>query len=430
MQERVADRRFTPAASRGQRLASALLSPYREGLGEIDRRAYLVVTLTLLAVAARMSIYTFLGIYLTRDAGLSIALVGVGLLLENVVRGLVSPLTGALSDRVGRRRVIAGAALAVAGVLPLFLLIRSPLAFLAWSAAMGAAQAGLWPATTALLLELAPPNRHQVVLSLNYTAISIGYPLGVIPAGFLAEVGFGALAAAGAAGFVVIALLATLALREPAAAARTAETRSSVLVDAVRAPRDPAFLSLGALGIVFPLGIGLIAYVTPLYASDSGLAEGTIGLALALNGPLLALLAVPVAVRLARRGPYRYLALSASLLALSYLPLVVAGSFAALLVATLLFTAGELVFSNALPAAVAALAPHGRQGAYQGAWAMVVAVGIGGGMALTGLLRLELSWPATWLAWVAVTAVAAIGLALARARFERASHERSTRKRA
>ena len=405
--------------------ASTLLAPYRDGLAGVDRRAYLVVTLTLIAVAARMSVYTFLGIYLTRDAGLSLALVGVGLLVENVVRGTASPIAGALSDRVGRRPVIAGAALAVAAVLPFFLLVRTPAQLLLWSAAVGVAQAGLWPATSALLLDLALPQRHQAVLSLNYTAISIGYTIGVIPAGFLAEIGFSALAVAGSIGFVLIAVLALAGIRGPLAPSGVPDANASFMGDTLRAPRDPAFLFLAALAFVFPFGIGLIGYVTPLYGKDAGLAEGAIGLALAMNGPLLAVLAIPVAVRMAPHGPYRYLSLSALLLAFSYAPLVVAGNFAALALATLVFTFGELIFSSALPAAVAALAPRGLRGAYQGAWAMVFAVAIGAGVALSGVVHGALSWDWTWIVWIALTAVAALGLALAKGRFERTAMSRS-----
>ena len=402
-----------------------LLRVYREGLEGIDRRAFIVVCVTLFAVGSRMSVYTFLGIYFTRELGFALTLVGVAFLLENILRGVAAPVAGALSDRVGRRAVIVGAALLTGLTIPLFLFVRAPVHLLLWSAALGAAQAGIWPATSALLLDLAPPDKRQAALSLNYTAISVGYTLGVAPAGFVLLLGFPALAALSSGGFFVIALIALFAIRGPLPATRATGDRSSFAVDVARAPRDPAFLFLAALAFVFPLGIGLIASVSPLYAKDAGLTEGAIGLALAINGPLLAIFAIPVAARLARYGPYRFLALSAAILALSYLPLVLAGSFGMLVAASIVFTIGELVFSSALPTAVASLAPPGQRGAYQGSWAMVFSVGTGAAVALTGLLRESLSWPATWLTWALVTAAVAIALAVARPRFRRVADQRN-----
>ena len=396
---------------------------YRDGLRGVDRRVYLVVTMTLLSVASRMSVYTFLGIYFTREVGLPLALVGAAYLLENVPRGLVAPLAGAWSDRVGRTRIIAASALLSALVLPTFLLVDDAPSLLLWGAALGVAQSGMWPATSALLMDLARPEQRQAVLGLNYTMLSIGYTLGVAPAGFLLAVGFSALAAVSASGFALIACTYALALRR--GLPRHVGERGSFFADLGRAPRDPSFVTLASLGIVFPLGIGLIASVAPLYAKDYGLHESAIGLALAINGPLLALLALPVSAWLGRYGPYRHLVLAASFLATSYLAFIVSGSFGALVLASVVFTAGELIFSSALPAAVAGLAPPGLRGAYQGAWAMVHSLGFGAAVFFTGLMQPALGWRTTWILWTALTALAALGLAMARARFRRLADARA-----
>jgi len=69
-----------------------------------------VVAANFLVVAARMSVVTFLGIYFVRVAGIDLAAVGAAFLLENVLRGTLAPLFGALSDRVGRRALLVPAA--------------------------------------------------------------------------------------------------------------------------------------------------------------------------------------------------------------------------------------------------------------------------------------------------------------------------------
>lgn len=404
-----------------------LLAPYREGLRGIDRRVYLVVTMTLVSVASRMSLYTFLGIYFTRSVGLTLAIVGGAYLLENLGRGLAAPLAGAISDRVGRKPVLVASALATAAVLPGFLLVHDATTIFVWGGLLGLAQSGMWPATSALLMDLVPAERRQAVLGLNYTMLSLGYTIGVAPAGFLLKLGFGALAAASAAGFLLIGLTYLLALRRgrlPSTRIDRAE-RGGLARDLARAPRDPAFTLLAALGIVFPLGIGLIASVAPVYGKESGLDEGAIGLALAVNGPLLAALSIPVAAALSRHGPYRFLVYAAAVLALSYVPLAQGGGFWLLVLASVVFTAGELVFASALPVAVASLAPPGLRGAYQGAWTLVHAVGFGSALFLTGIVQPMWGWSITWVAWSALTLAAAVGLLFARPTFRRLADARA-----
>ena len=83
-----------------------------------------------------MSLVTFLGIYFVREAGIALATVGLAFLCENLLRGLLAPFFGALSDRIGRKPLLLGAALATAMVMPCFLLVTGPASLFAWSVAM------------------------------------------------------------------------------------------------------------------------------------------------------------------------------------------------------------------------------------------------------------------------------------------------------
>src|SRR5690348_16843700 len=160
-----------------------------------------------------MSLVQFLSIYFVHRAGIDVTTVGLAFLCENLARGLAAPLFGALSDRVGRRPLLIASSLATALVLPAFVLVHDPVALFAWSLLLGAAGAINIPVSSALLLDLAPPERRQSVLALNYTTMSVAYTLGVVPAGYIAERGYGILGATSAAGFVLVALLYALALR-------------------------------------------------------------------------------------------------------------------------------------------------------------------------------------------------------------------------
>jgi MFS family permease len=368
------------------------------------------------AVAARMSLVTFLGIYFVREAGIALATVGAAFLCENLLRGMVAPLFGAWSDRVGRRPLLIASATATAMVLPCFLLVEGPASLFAWSLALGLTGAVNMPVATAQLLDLAPPERRQAVLALNYTGMSVAYTLAVMPAGYVAEQGYGLLAATSALGYVVVAALYVFALRGVSLPeARSAENplRASAF-----AFRDRSFLGFAALAFVFPFAMGQVVTASPLFAADQGLGEGYIGLVLGGNSILVAALALPVAARMEARGPFRFLSWAAGCTALAFACYAtVPHAASAYLLGTIVFSFAELIFSSAVPASVARIAPAGRRGAYQGAWALVSSLSMGSALLLSSALRDAIGWPGAWLAYGGLLSLAGLGLALARGRF-------------
>jgi predicted MFS family arabinose efflux permease len=378
-------------------------------LGLLDRRIRTVLAANFIAVAARMSLVTFLGIWFVREAGIDLATVGVAFLCEHLLRGIAAPLFGALSDRIGRRGLLIASALATSVVLPCFLLVDGPATLLIWSLALGITGAVNMPVANALLLDLAPPERRQSALALNYTAMSVAYTIAVMPAGYVAEQSYALLAATAASGYLLVSLLYALALRGPLPMERAAHT---VLFAGIR---DPQLLRFAAAAFVFPFSMGLVVSATPLFAADAGVGEGYIGLVLGANSILVAALALPVASRIEASGPFRFLGAAA---------LVVAGAHAcyaaipnvaaALLVGTIVFSFAELIFSSAVPAAVARLAPPGRRGAYQGGWALVASLSMGSALFFSGVLQETVGWRGAWMLYAAIALVAAIFLLLKR----------------
>ena len=86
---------------------------------------------------------------------------------------------------------------------------------------------------------------------------------------------------------------------------------------------------------------------------------------------------------------------------------------------TVVFSFGELVFSSAVPAAVARLAPAGRRGAYQGGWTLVASFSMGSALFVSGLLRDAIGWRAAWLAFASLIAAALLLLVFRREFLER-----------
>jgi MFS family permease len=371
-----------------------------------------VVAANFIAVAARMSLVTFLGIYFVRKAGIDLATVGVAFLCEHLLRGLAAPLFGAWSDRVGRRALLIASAALTAIVLPSFLLVEGPASLFAWSLALGFTGAVNMPVSNALLLDLSPPERRQSTLALNYTAMSVAYTLGVMPAGYVAELGYGYLAATAGAGYVMVAVLYAVSLKGVLPLERAPRL---VLFEGLR---DPSLLRFAAVGFIFPFSMGLVVSATPLFAADAGVGEGYIGLVLGANSILVAALALPVAARIEARGPLHFLGAAALIVAAAHACYAaIPGVAAALLVGTVVFSFAELIFSAAVPATVARLAPPGRRGVYQGSWALVASVSMGSALFFSGVLRDALGWRAAWGIFAAIALIA--GFLLMKLRSER-----------
>jgi MFS family permease len=376
-----------------------------------------VVAASFVAVAARMSLVQFLGIYFVHRAGIDVATVGLAFLCENLARGLLAPMFGALSDRVGRRALLIGSSACTAAVLPAFLLVSGPGSLIAWSLALGTVGAINIPVSSALLLDLAPADRRQSVLALNYAAMSVAYTLGVVPAGYIAQQGYGLLAATSAAGYFFVSMLYTVALRGQLPLERTAAD-AGIAGNTLGAFLDRRFALFAAIAFVFPLSMGMLVTVSPLFGAELGLGEGYIGLVLGGNSVLVAALALPVATRIEARGPFRWLGAAAAIVAASLACYaLIPGAAAAFLVGTVVYSFGEVIFSSAVPAAVARLAPPGRRGAYQGSWALVASLSLGSALVLSGLIAKAAGWHAAWLACAALTLAAAALLLGLRERF-------------
>jgi len=359
-----------------------------------------------------MSLVTFLGIWFVREAHIALATVGLAFLCENLLRGALAPVFGALSDRIGRRPLLVVSAAATAAVLPCFLLVEGPASLFLWSAGMGVTGAVNMPVASALLLDLAPPERRQSVLALNYTSMSVAYTIAVMPAGYLAELGYGYLAMTTAAGYLAVALL-YLCFSSTAPIERAPGGQQGSFL----AFRDRSFLRFALFGFIFPFSMGLVVSASPLFAADSAIGEGYIGLVLGGNSILVALLALPVASRIEAAGPARFLGWAAFLVAAGLACYgAIPQAAAALLAGTIVFSFAEAVFSSAVPASVARLAPAGRRGAYQGAWALVQSLSMGSALFVSGLLRDAIGWRTAWIAF-AVLALAA-GAGLVRQRFQ------------
>jgi MFS family permease len=288
-------------------------------------------------------------------------------------------LFGQLSDRLGRRVVIAfGLGLDVVAMV-LFASANGTAWLFAARAVLGLAQGMLSGAATAALAELVPSGAARRAALLATLSQAGGSAAGVLIGGVLAQWAPNSEVTPFVAGIIVCLLVAAALPLVP----ETAQTASGRL--RIRRPRVPeeirgAFARVGLTGAaVWAVAAGLFLSVLPSYAGQLVLHSQNLAL-LALMAALV-LLASCAAQLVVRHGapPAQAQATGLTLLALGLLALVLAaptGSPALLVVGALLAGAGHGVAFLAAQDELTRIAPDEQRGEVSAAFYVCIYLGV------------------------------------------------------
>ncbi|MBI3126650.1 MAG: MFS transporter [Candidatus Tectomicrobia bacterium] len=191
---------------------------FREGVAEVLSSPPILIASSLEAMmyVGYGAFLGFLPIY-GKAEGLNDAQIALVLGVKLATATAVKPLTGGLSDRVGRKPVILAGLVLCAAVLPLLFRAAGFWPLMGLSLLLGLGVAAVTPCTTALVADLVKAGRMGSAMGVFGTIWDIGESAGPILAGFLiARMGYGS-------AFDLIALLMlgaaavfALAVRDPA----------------------------------------------------------------------------------------------------------------------------------------------------------------------------------------------------------------------
>lgn len=415
-------------------MAPSLARRLSEAYGLADARAYgrtpwVLTGGVLLVGMGRGAVAPLQTLFLVEERGIPLTALGVAYGLEFLVRALVGPVAGALSDRFGRKPLMVVGLAATAVLLPAFLLVQTPAQLVALSLLNGllAAHSLYGPAASALVVDVVPKEKRGGVFGLIHASRNLGWTFGIALGALLVGFGFWTVFVLGGMLpllylFVVLALVHE-APREGAAEKRSIARDWRLLLGA------GLFMAYVALSVVFQLGWGQVNTIFPLYLTEGlGLREAAVGI-LAVNTVLIFLLQVPFG-RLADRVP-RATLLGASAVALGFCYLVYAAApllapgvppLVTAAAGLVLFTLAEMLYSPVLSTYAAELAPRGLAGSAMGVLGLATALGQGTPPLLADLVvhRWLLGWPWVWVGMAALCVPSALGLAWLGARQARA----------
>ena len=319
----------------------------------------------------------FTVIYLHEVRGISLDLSGLLMAFIAVVALAVTGPGGALTDRLGARRILLWATAAQLVGCVVIAFATTPLTVALGFLFLGFNFGVSWPAFNALVAAIVSGPARQQYFGINFALVNLGIGLGGVVGGVFADVHrpatFTLIFLADAASMLVPIGLLLGPLRHVHGRAAKPEGEDSSTGSYLTILRNPAVVRVTVLTFlgVF-VGYGQMEAGFPAFARQvSGVSTGVIGFAFALNTAVIVGLQFFVLRRITGRRRTRVLMVMALLWAAAWLLLGVTGFAPGTVLATAgvlafhaLFALGETLLQPTIPAITNDLAPDHLRGRY------------------------------------------------------------------
>ncbi len=347
------------------------------------------------------------------EAGLVVAAYGVGVVVSSLAGGV-------LADRVGRRRVLlAGELLSVVA------LVAIPLAQSAGLIAVLLTAYGLFngtcgPVIQTMVGDLVEPQHRRAAFNYNYWAVNLGYAIGPLAAGFMAEVSFSLLFWC-QAGLVLVSV-GVIAAKVPetrlplpddgpatGATAEQGRPRGGGLLAVLR---DRVFMTFAAVMFVYSIVYVQSTTTLPLVMTEQGQPSSHFGILLTLNGVLLCLLQLPTARLFNRWSRDLVIVVAIVLTAVGVGLQAFASTLPMYLVTVAIWTLGEMGSHPQATSLTADLADPVRRGRYQGVYGLTHSLATAVGPVAGGFVLDAYGSQVLWLGASGLALVVAVFLAV------------------
>lgn len=349
----------------------------------------------------------FLVLYLTAT-GIPLDQIGLVLAAKGVGALISQPVGGMLTDRVGRRFTLVLGLLSSAACLT-FLGAARGLPLLITAAFLHGVVADMFrPAAAALIADVVDRPLLTKAYGLQFWAINLGFSVGSVMAGYLAEAGYWLLFALNATGCTAFAVIVALGI--PKSAERVVKSTVDTPRFGLRELlRDRLMLALVFLVLVHATVYTQAEVIIPLAVRDSGLGAAGYGAIVAVNGVLIVILQPLASTWVARFDRMRVLALAWVVVGAGMALTGLASTAVEYVLTVVVWTLGEIAMAGLIGTLAADLAPPQARGRYQ------AAIGFGfSAAALTGPLLgtwvYQHGGPAAaWLGCLALGLLGAVG---------------------
>lgn len=342
------------------------LGSRRLGIRGHPRQVYFIVVLSFILALARNIAFPYLWMYLAGGSGsgglqFDPSLVGFMIMIGGFSYILSLLVTGSLSDRYGRRRMMGASLVSQVIIVAGYAYAKTYSEFLLLYASYNVIVALYDPALSAMVADLVEPSRREEVYGLNYMMLNVGVVAGPAIGGIIV----------GVSGYPILFLYATSFLMVGTfILSMLIKESHSIEVDKTSPPRFARvfqdrslilFCSTAALtNIVYSQLSGLLS----VYTEHVGFSPYVYGILLSLNGAMAVALQIPIRKGAMRLGATRSFILAQLLFTAGFAYFMIAIDLSQFMLGVAILTLGEIVFFPASSGFVANLAPPDMRGRY------------------------------------------------------------------
>lgn len=375
---------------------------------------WIAITVRFLGMFAFAIYGPFFLLYLSKTRGLTMTTAGLVVAVASLSGAVSQVLGGAVTDRFGRRKsMVFFSAVDVLVYIALALLAAytAPVWTIAFVYIVGGLLSGIkQPATTAIIVDLAPGSKLTEAYGMAQIVANIGWVIGPLLGGFMfATLSYAWLFALAVLTSVASLILILAALKESYAGKRTgAGLKAAFSVKADKA----LFYYIGLNLLVFIAYTQIVNMYSVFVVDKLGFTAAQYGILITIASAFAVIFQYPITRLVATRmGDKNALFWGSFIFGLGYLSLGWITGFGWSVVAILVITLGELLFVPSSSATVGRLAPPDQRGRYMGLLGTGAGLGIAIGPLLGGVLFDTAAGtpPLMWGAFAAIAVIGALG---------------------
>jgi len=373
-------------------------------------------------------LFPFFTLYLTRKFGINMTTVGIIFMGFSLSGFFGSMVGGALTDRLGRKRMLLFGLVMSALTSLLMGVLNDITLFVLAAILVGVMADAAGPAQQALVADLLPEEKRASGFGILRVVFNLAVVIGPLIGGLLAVQSYLLLFVADAVTSLITAVVVYFALHETwqpkTEEGQPQESMAQTFKDYGKVLRDSAFtwflLTSALMVLVYiQMNTTLAVYLRDVHGVD----ERGFSYILALNAGMVVLMQFPITRWIEKYRPLMVMAVGTLLYAVGFAMYGFVGAFWLFLSAMAIITVGEMFVSPIGQAIVSRLAPEEMRGRYMAVFGFSWVIPFAVGPLLAGLVLDNLDPNLLWYVSGILGLIAATGYALLEMRVSRSRYD-------
>jgi MFS family permease len=365
-------------------------------------------------------IYPFFALYITSKFQVGMTEVGVLFFLFSISSFVGSFLGGALTDRLGRKRMIIFSLIASSASSVFMGLVGSLEAFYVLALVSGIFTDIGGPAQQAIVADLLPERQRAQGYGIIRVAFNLSVAIGPVIGGIIASRSYLALFIADAVISLITASIVVTSIPETKPKLQPGEEEESMAASFGgygKALRDSPFMLFAMLNILVALVYMNFNTTLGVFLRDwHGISEAGYGSLISLNATMVVLFQFWITRRIEKYRPFMMIAIGALLYGIGFGMYGFVSSFPMFAVAMAVLTIGEMIATPTSQAIVAKLSPEQMRGRYMALFGYSWGISYAIGPYLAGMIMDNFNPNFLWYACLLIGSISAVGF-LAMQRF-------------